>query len=84
MVLLDRGDIHESTSELEHVLLADPNDARAHTEMGRALALRGDLGAALQSLDRAAALDPGSPGIHALRTAVLLRLERRDDASRAH
>lgn len=55
--------------------------ARAHEGLAETLIMQGKLKPALESLERAAALEPGSPSIRLKKGKVLAALGREDDAN---
>ena len=77
-----RGD---AIVEIERCLDADPTYLAALWNLAL---LRGQeppgMGAALERVDRALAIEPSSPALHMLRGDLLLHLERFDDATAAY
>ena len=58
-----------------------PDFSRAHEGLAEAFIMQGKLPAALDSLETAAALEPGNPSIRVKRGKVLVGLGRNDEAS---
>lgn len=60
------------------VVMAHPDSAAAHREMGRLCLQRGMIGRAILSLQRAMSLDPGLPGVREALAAAHRAAESRD------
>jgi tetratricopeptide (TPR) repeat protein len=80
LVKLERPEDAEHT--LSRAAKMFPDFSRAHEGLAEAFIMQGKLPAALDSLDTAAALEPGSSTIRVKRGKVLVGLGRDNDASR--
>ena len=79
LVKLERAEDAEIT--LSRAAKMFPDFSRAHEGLAEAFIMQGKLPAALDSLETAAALEPGSASIRVKRGKVLIGLGRDDDAS---
>jgi len=79
LVKLDRAEDAEIT--LSRAAKMFPDFSRAHEGLAEAFIMQGKLPAALDSLETAAALEPGSASIRVKRGKVLVGLGRDDEAS---
>ena len=77
------GEVRAAIAEAKAAVELNPNLAAAHYALGFALAVAGRAEDALESVDRAIRLSPYDPLLHAfltLRSAVLILLDRNEDA----
>ena len=78
--LLRRGDTERAIRYYERLCRLQPNAAWCHAVYGEALAMTGQLEAALSSLDRALCLEPMRSVTLLNKAQVFIRLERYEDA----
>jgi len=76
------NDVPAGMTELAQVLDAQPNDANANYEYGKAKLTAGDVPAAIKHLERAANASPTKPYIHYQLARAYLKAGRRQDAER--
>jgi len=79
---LEEGRIAEGEALCAETLAANPNDVEALQILGHAAAIRGDYGAAIRFLEKAATLAPKSGGLQFDLGRSLLAAERYADAER--
>ena len=78
LIKLKRAEDAEYT--LTRATKVHPDFSRAHEGLAESFMMQGKLPAALDSLETATALDPGSASIRVKRGKVLIRLGRADEA----
>lgn len=83
-LLLHQGRHPEAEACLRQAIAADPDDARAYTELAQCLVEQdGRKRDALATIDRAVALEPDAALIHSQRALILSRLDRDREALEA-
>ncbi len=77
------GRLEAGEEALRQLLAAYPADVEGHLAYGRLLRARGEDDAALERIERTLRLAPGFCEAHLERVALLVELERREDAAEA-
>jgi tetratricopeptide (TPR) repeat protein len=81
-VLAERGNVPAAIDHLDRAATLDPRDFRPLLERARLDLQSGHLDRALSALDRALAIDPEELELHYVKSLVLARLGRKDEAVR--
>jgi len=76
MRLLQAGDIDGALAQLQHAIIEDPQDGRAQGLLGVCYAKKGNMPAALNAMEQAAALQPTDAGAQYNLALALFQVQR--------